>query len=85
MNLIIDYPETLPDALQMTRAVFETQARFAMAAMLYHEGKLSSGQAAALARMDRVAFLLELPRHGLSLSNLTDEELIQDIEANQAE
>ena len=79
MNLSIDYPETLPDVLQVTRAEFEIQARFAMAAMLYQEGKLSSGQAAFLARMERVAFLHELPRHGVSMSNLPDAELLRDV------
>jgi predicted HTH domain antitoxin len=52
-----------------------------MSAMLYHEGKLSSGQAAALAQMDRVAFLNELPRHSLSMSNLPDEKLLRDLHA----
>ena len=81
MTLTIDYPETLPDVLQVSREAFESQARFAMAAMLYHEGKISSGQAAALANLDRVAFLCELPRHGLSMSNLSDAELVQDLHA----
>jgi predicted HTH domain antitoxin len=67
--------------MHVTREVFEAQARFAMSAMLYHEGKLSSGQAAALAQMDRVAFLNELPRHSLSMSNLPDEKLLRDLHA----
>lgn len=81
MNLTIDYPETLPDVLRVTREEFEVQARFAMAAMLYQEGKLSSGQAAVLARMGRVDFLFELPRHGVSMSNLPEAELLRDLDA----
>lgn len=80
MPLIVDYPASLPDALQMTTGEFEQSARFALASRLYQDGKVSSGIAAGMARLDRVAFLLELHRHGLPLSNLTDEELILDVD-----
>jgi len=79
MTLTIDYPSVLPDALRMSTREFEQQARLAMAAKLYELGKVSSGQAAALAGLPRVAFLLELPRLGTSISNLTDDDLLQDL------
>ena len=79
MTLTIDYPATLPDALHMTASEFERTARFAMASRLYQEGRISSGQAAQFAGLNRVDFLLELPRHGMSMSNLSDEDFLGDV------
>jgi predicted HTH domain antitoxin len=56
-TLSLEYPENLPDALHMSRAEFEQEARLAMAAKLFETGKLTSGQAARLVGMARVAFL----------------------------
>jgi predicted HTH domain antitoxin len=68
----------------MTRAEFEREARLAMAAKLFETGRLTSGQAARLIGMERVAFLLELRR--LSVSALQDapDELEQDLAAAEA-
>jgi predicted HTH domain antitoxin len=79
MNLVIDYPESLPDAMQISPAEFEREARFAMASRLYQEGRISSGHAALLAGMARVDFLFTLSRHGISISNLSDEDLLDDL------
>ena len=42
--------------------------------------RLSSGMAAALAGTDRVSFLLQLHRYGVPTIDLTEEELLSDIE-----
>lgn len=76
----IDYPEHLPDALQMTHDQFESNARMAMAAKLFEIGKLSSGMAAQLAGVDRVYFLLELHKFGVHMIDLDDLELESDLE-----
>jgi len=55
-------PETFPDALHRSRSEFEREARLATAAKLFETGRLSSGQAAGLLGMARVAFLAELGR-----------------------
>jgi predicted HTH domain antitoxin len=78
-TLSIDYPETLPDALHMSRAEFENEARLAMAVKLFETGKLTSGQAARLADMTRVAFLAELGRFRVSAMQLTPDELERDL------
>jgi len=78
-TLTIDYPETLPDVLQESVGQFEQEARMAMAAKLFEMKRLSSGMAAELAGMDRVAFLLELHRYGVPMIDLEDEELQADI------
>lgn len=76
----IDYPEHLPDALQMTHDQFESSAKMAMAAKLFEIGKLSSGMAAQLAGVDRVYFLLELHKFGVLMIDLDDQELESDLE-----
>jgi predicted HTH domain antitoxin len=83
-TLSLEYPENLPDALHMTRAEFEQAARLAMAAKLFETGKLTSGQAARLVGMARVAFLGELGRLGVSAIQIEPEELEQDLAAAEA-
>lgn len=79
LQLCIEYPESLPDALAETRQEFEREAKMAMAAKLFEMKRLSSGQAAQLLGMDRVAFLLQLKEFGVSAMNLDVEELLSDI------
>jgi predicted HTH domain antitoxin len=78
-QLKIDYPETLPDALQQTREQFEQEAKMAMAVKLFEMKRISSGLAAQLAGIDRVTFLLNLHRYGVAMIDLTEEELISDL------
>ena len=79
MQLCIDYPSNLPDALHQTREQFEEEAKMAMAAKLYEMKRLSSGMAAALLGMNRVAFLLNLHRYGVALIDLEEDELLSDM------
>jgi predicted HTH domain antitoxin len=79
LQLCIEYPESLPDALAETRQEFEQEAKMAMAAKLFEMKRLSSGQAAQLLGMDRVAFLLQLKEFGVSAMNLDTQELLTDI------
>jgi predicted HTH domain antitoxin len=83
-TLSIDYPETFPDALHMSRAKFEREACLAMAAKLFETGRLSSGQAAGLIGMGRVAFLAELGRLGVSTVQVGAEELEEGLAAAEA-
>ena len=78
MQLVIDYPKLLPDALQQTRADFEHEAKMAMAVKLFEMKRLSSGMAAQLANVDRVTFLLNMCRYGVAMIDLDDEELLAD-------
>ena len=78
MQLIIEYPKLLPDALQQTQEEFEHEAKMAMAVKLFELGKISSGIAAHLVGMDRVSFLLSLHRYGVSMIDLDAAELESD-------
>ncbi|MEH2088337.1 UPF0175 family protein [Nostoc sp.] len=78
-QLKIDYPDTLPDALQQTREQFEQEAKMAMAVKLFETKRISSDLAAQLAGIDRVTFLLNLHRYGIAMIDLTEEELMSDL------
>lgn len=51
-----------------------------MAVKLFEMKRLSSGMAAALVDTDRVSFLLNLHHYGVAMIDLTEDELIDDLE-----
>jgi predicted HTH domain antitoxin len=77
-SMSIDYPERLPDELNLTRQQFESEARLALAAKWYEMGRMSSEQAAQMAGLDRVRFLFALERLGVSFINVDEDELNQE-------
>ena len=79
LQLTIEYPETLPDAVGRTREQFEQEARWAMAVKLFELQRLSSGMAAALLGVDRVTFLLKLGDYGVPMIDISEEELLSDM------
>lgn len=80
LQLRIDYPETLPEALQQTREEFEQEAKWAMAVKLFEMKRISSGMTAQLVGTDRVSFLLNLHHYGVPMIDLEEEELLSDLE-----
>ena len=48
-SLTIEYPDLLPDDLNLSRQQFEGEARLALAAKLYEMGRVSSAQGAQMA------------------------------------
>nr|MBF0222737.1 UPF0175 family protein [Desulfobulbaceae bacterium] len=79
LQLTVEYPETIPDALHATREQFEQEAKMAMAVKLFEMKRLSSGMAASLLNMDRVTFILTLSRYGVSAIDETEDELEADL------
>lgn len=64
-TMIIEYPESMPVATNLSPDAFEVEARRAMAVKLYEIGRLTSGQAASLAGVGRVEFLLTCREMGV--------------------
>ena len=71
----IEYPESIPAALNLTPESFEEEARLALAIKLFELGRLSSGQAASLEGMPGVSFLLNWHRYGASTVAWDREEI----------
>jgi len=79
-SLKIEYGEDVLFSLGLSEQQFTEEARFLLAAKLYEMGRLTSGQAASLCGKGRVDFLLSLPRIGVSISNLQEEDASSEIE-----
>ena len=79
MQLVVEYPSSLPDVLQETPEQFEKEARMAMVVKLFEMKRLSSGMAAELVGMDRISFLFSLHRYGVPMIDLDETELEVDM------
>lgn len=75
----VEYPADVRMALRETKEEFAQELKMLAAVKLYELGKISSGQAAALAGTDRVSFLLGLGRYRVSVFNYTPEELEREV------
>ncbi|MBN4061458.1 UPF0175 family protein [bacterium AH-315-G11] len=79
LKMTIDYPDTIPDALQETRMEFEKNAKLAMFAKLFEMKRISSGMAASILGMERVSFLMILHQFNVPAVDLSEDELLEDI------
>jgi predicted HTH domain antitoxin len=79
MQILLEIPALLPDAMQRTPEEFAVEAKMAMAIKLYELKRLSSGMAASLVGMDRVDFLMELHRYGVAVFDMDEAELASDV------
>ena len=77
--LTIPYPEELLLSLKKSPQEFETEARLLLAVKLYEMGQISTGMAARLTGLSRVAFMFELNRFGLSPIGVEPDELAEDL------
>ena len=82
-ELTIEYGDEVLAGLGLSPEEFSREARFLLAAKLYELGRLGSGQAAKLSGMERVDFLLALPRIGVAASNLGEDEAEAELEYGQ--
>lgn len=78
MELVVQIPQSLPDAMQRSPEEFAREAKMAMAVKFYEMKRLSSGMAAQLAGVPRVEFLLELQRYGVPVIDLSADEIASD-------
>lgn len=75
----VEVPEETLVSLNTDPGQFAEELRVLAAVKLFEMGRLSSGRAAQLAGMSRVAFLMSLKRYEVSPSQIAREGLQQDI------
>jgi predicted HTH domain antitoxin len=78
-TLQISYDDSVLLETSLPAEDFEREAKLLLAAKLFEMGRMSSGMAAELCGMSRVAFLMSLPRVGVSLSNLQPEDALDEV------
>ncbi len=78
-QLTIPYSDKLLLSLKMDQESFEQEARLLLAVKLYEQGRISTGAAAQLAGLGRVAFIFALYRFGLSPLGTHPDELLTDV------
>lgn len=77
-HVLIEIPEDTLIALELSPEDAGEELRFAAAAKLYEMRRLSSGAAARLAGVPRVAFLSRLAEYGVDVLDLDDEDLSRE-------
>ena len=80
MNVLtIPYSDDLLLPMKRSPQEFEAEARMLLAVKLYEMDRISTGEAAKLAGISRVAFILELNRFGLSPMGQDVSEIREDL------
>lgn len=77
-SITIKYPDSVLRSLHENEQQFAKELSLAAAVKLYEMKRLSSGRAAELAGMPRLAFLDRLSEYGVSLYEVSEHELDRD-------
>lgn len=79
-TISIDVPNDILLALNESESEFKKRIKVALATELYELQKLTIGKAAQLSGMSRYEFERELSRSNISISNLTEADVLLDSE-----
>jgi predicted HTH domain antitoxin len=79
-QVTLSIPDNLLAALKATPDEFASRICFAASVKLFEIGQLSSGAAANLAGVPKAYFLSRLADYGVNTFDLSEEELIHDLE-----
>ena len=75
-----DFPADLLLALNESEGDLKKRIKLALAIQLYELQKLTIGKAAQLSGYSRLEFETELSKKKISISNLTENDILNDIE-----
>jgi predicted HTH domain antitoxin len=78
-TISFELPDDAVLSMHVPVADVSYELRMAAAVKLYELGRLSSGAAARLAGIPRVAFLAKLGDYGVDTFRMTEEELLADV------
>lgn len=78
-QITIDIPEETALSLKIAPEKLGEEMLLAAAIKLYELGKISTGAAANLAGIPKVVFLTKLADYGVDTFNLSETELIEDL------
>ncbi|MCB1058336.1 MAG: UPF0175 family protein [Acidobacteria bacterium] len=79
-TITYDMPPGSFSALRLSPSEFAREMRIAACVQWYAQGKISQGKAAEIAEISRAEFLEELFRRKVPASQVTYEELLEEIE-----
>ena len=79
-TISIDFPSDMFLALNETESEIKQRIKISLAIRLYKLQKLTIGKAAQVAGLSRLQFETLLSENKISISNLTIEDVISDIE-----
>lgn len=75
----VDFGDDVLLATGQSPSEFSREAKLLLAAKLYELGRLSSGKAATLCGRERVDFLMSLQSVGVKVSNLSSDDVEQEL------
>lgn len=79
-TISIDFPNDILLALNESENDLKKRIKVTLAMQLYSLQKLTIGKAAQFSGMARIEFEKELSKHNISISNLDEEDVLNDIE-----
>lgn len=79
-TITIDFPGDILLALNESEGDLKIRIKLALAIQLYELQKLTIGKAAQLSGFSRLEFETELSKNKISISNLTQDDVLNDIE-----
>lgn len=79
-TISIDFPSDILLALNESEVDLKGHIKLALAIQFYQLQKLTLGKAAQLSGLSKFEFEKELSKHEISISSLTKEDVLKDIE-----
>ncbi len=79
-QIVLEIPDHSLPALQVPAEAAGGELRLLAAMKLYELGRISSGAAAELAGVPRVAFLSKLGEYGIPTFRMSEEEICRELE-----